>query len=115
MSFVSIEGDLDEVRGIGERVRGIGIDHDAATQDLTSKITDAESGAPWGGDSYGEEFKKSYFKDFDGKPAHELVKSNATATGKRISDTGGAISGAMTDLQLSDMENNSELSSVEHT
>ena len=114
VEFVSVDGSPDEVRGTGAQIKALGATLDAKAQQLVSDINTKETGAPWGGDHFGEEFKKGYFQTPEGsdKPFNEALKDELGDVGDRINRIGDGIMGAMNDYQLTDGTNSQTISTV---
>ncbi|GIG57047.1 hypothetical protein Lfu02_14190 [Longispora fulva] len=109
-TYVEITGDPDEVRGRGLNMKAAGETFHATAQGLIGDIEAAEGSAPWGNDKFGQEFLKTYHKDYDGKTFNDIVKSTLTETGPKISSTGQAIATAMSDYQFTDALGQSDIS-----
>ena len=116
-NFVEITGDPDEVRARGAILAAKGQAYDARAQSLVDQISGLESGAPWGGDKYGQEFLNSdsggyhSTKNTD-QPFNEYVKTSSTAMGPKLVNTGEAIEAAMIGYQFADLDNEGDISAV---
>jgi hypothetical protein len=103
-NYIKVEGDPDDVIGIGARLKSQAASFGAQAQGILHEITSIDGGAPWGQDETGHEFQKSYNQVPEGgdTPFSDAVKTELSKAGEQLDKVGDGIMLAMTSYQSVD-------------
>jgi hypothetical protein len=110
-TYVKVEGDPDDVTGIGARLTAQAASFGAQAQGILHEITTIDSAAPWGQDETGQEFQKSYNQVPEGgdTPFSDAVKTELSKAGELLDKVGNGIILAMGSYQSVDTTNENDI------
>ncbi|MFC7548808.1 hypothetical protein [Plantactinospora sp. GCM10030261] len=112
-SFIRIDGDPNEIRGTGAKLRALAEAFSGDVQGIAGQIRTADSAKPWGSDKFGQEFDAQYNKVDNGQVISEAVKDRMTDAGELGLTAGNRVVRAMDGYQLADHDGERDINSVQ--
>jgi hypothetical protein len=113
-SYLDVNGDPNEVTGIGARLKGQAESFAAQAQAILGDIQSIEGRAPWGNDEIGQTFLARYNGVPEGgdTPFSQSLQDELSHAGENLGNAGDAIMLAMSSYQSTDSINEGGIKGV---
>jgi len=113
-SYLDLNGDPNEVTGIGARLKGQAESFQAQAQAILGDIQSIEGRAPWGNDEIGDTFVSRYNGVPEGgdTPFSESLQDEMSRAGDNLGKAGDGIMLAMSSYQSTDSINEGDIKNV---
>jgi hypothetical protein len=113
-SYLDLNGDPNEVTGIGARLKGQAESFAAQAQAILGDIQSIEGRAPWGDDEIGNTFVSRYNGVPEGgdTPFSQSLQDELGSAGENLGKAGDGIMLAMSSYQSTDSINESDIKGV---
>lgn len=110
-SYLDIQDDPNEVSGTGAILRSIGTSFQTQAQGILGDINAVNSERPWGNDSYGQAFEKTYNVVPEGSETslRDAVDDGLNRAGEGLITGGDKTVMAMTEYQGVDDDNRNQI------